>query len=230
MLAIIPARAGSKGIQNKNKKLFCGRPLIEWTVEIALKAKSVKRILVTSDDPDILNNAFLKKNVDYIVRRPIGLSKDSSPATTYISHAFNVLGGHYDFEYFCVLQPTSPLRISSDIDNLYEKVRLHNAATGVTVVKLPHNYTPEKIMYQRGDLLVPTDDSKYGRNLRQLSQQYFARNGAAVYIATKTHFDIEKSLFSSLMAFYEMPMKRSIDIDTQEDFELAELIMKAREK
>lgn len=226
MLAIIPARAGSKGVLDKNKKLFCGRPLIEWSIEAALNAKSVSKILVTSNDNDILENRFVNQCCDFIIRRPDSLSSDDSPASNYIEHVFNVVPELVEIKYFSVLQPTSPLRVANDIDELFKRVSEQNFKGGVTVVDLPHNFLPHKLMKMMDGFVAPSVKTQSGANLRQAEDKiYVARNGAAVYICEAEYFIESKSLFSNRMAYWKMPFSRSIDIDTADEFDLAEIIM-----
>lgn len=227
MLAIIPARAGSKGLPGKNKKLFCGRPLIEWTIEAAVKSSSVSSILVSTDDEDLLGSNFVKSNVDFLVRRPKELATDESSANQYIEHSLKLALHERHFEFFCVLQPTSPLRISSDIDEIYRQVLRNKTNCGVTAVDVPHKYLPESLMEVRNGIARPTSQTLQGSNLRQFKKNsYIARNGSAVYVCRTDYFLKNKTLFDKAMSYHLMPMIRSIDIDTLEDFELAELIMK----
>jgi CMP-N,N'-diacetyllegionaminic acid synthase len=226
MLAIIPARAGSKGVQNKNKKIFCGRPLIEWTIEAAINAKSVSRVLLTSNDEEILDNRYVNQHCDFVIRRPDNLAADDSPAISYVEHALNVVPGLNEVKYFSVLQPTSPLRLADDIDELFKRVSEQNFKGGVTVVDLPHNFLPHKLMKITGGYVTPSSETQSGKNLRQEENlTYVARNGAAVYICEVEHFLQSHSLFSDRMAYWKMPFSRSVDIDTVEDFDLAQLIM-----
>ena len=226
MLAIIPARAGSKGVPGKNVRDFVGKPLIQWTLETAQAASSIDEILISTDDPQIFNNSALASGCDLMIKRPASISQDDSPAVLYIKHALDKLGPNCSHQYFCILQPTSPLRIAQDIDRLYEKVIASRLNCGVTVVQVPHNFAPESLMTKRGDRVQVREDCLTRNNLRQNKKQYLARNGAAVYICKVEHFLRCGSLFDNDMAFLEMPMLRSIDIDTKEDFKLAELIKK----
>lgn len=228
MLAIIPARAGSKGVPGKNKRLFCGKPLIEWTIDAGLNARCIDKILVSTDDSDILNNKTVKNNVHYLVSRPKALSNDSSPAEEYIWHALHSLNEEELPEYFCVLQPTSPLRLREDIDGLYEAVLTKKSNSGVTVVEVPHNFSPESLMLVEAGVVKPSLASLRSKNLRQTKARYFARNGAAVYICRTDYFLSKGTLFDYEMAYWEMSSLVSVDIDTEEDFIIAELIMKDR--
>lgn len=226
MLAIIPARAGSKGIKGKNRLLFCGKPLLEWTLDAAKLSKSVSEIVLTTDDVEIIENYDLKRACDYILRRPPELSSDDAPASGYIYHALTELSIEQRHEFFCVLQPTSPLRLASDIDGLLERTVEGGFNSGVTVVKVPHNFGPESLMRQNGNYVEPLTPVGDVITLRQDKGGYFARNGAAVYVCRVDFFMRTESLFDRHMAYFEMPAFRSVDIDSQEDFDLAELYMR----
>lgn len=228
VLAIIPARAGSKGVPGKNKRNFCGAPLINWSIRAAEESESVSEILVTTDDLDIITSLSNSNRVDYLIERPAIIASDDSPATEYIHHALNLVSAKERFEYFCILQPTSPLRMASDIDALFGNVVRFNMNAGVTVVNVPHNFSPDSLMVKKGDFVSPTNTTKDGANLRQEKKLYYARNGAAVYICRVDYFLDKGSLFDDQMSFFEMPLLRSIDIDTEEEFKLAELVMKER--
>ncbi|WP_415902805.1 cytidylyltransferase domain-containing protein [Neptuniibacter sp. QD29_5] len=230
MLAIIPARAGSKGVPGKNKRDFCGRPLIEWTIDAACSAKCVSKVLVTTDDIDIIENKNIADKVDILLKRPANISGDDAPATQYIEHALNHVSSIETFEYFCILQPTSPLRVGEDIEVLYKKVLNQKLNSGVTVVNVPHCYAPKSLMEMREEIVIPTEYNLKESNLRQEQKSYVARNGAAVYVCKVKHFVNRKSLFAERMAYHLMPNIRSIDIDTEEDFEMAEIIMKDKLK
>lgn len=226
MFAIIPARAGSKGVPGKNRRCFDGKPLIQWSIDAAENAESIKEIAVSTDDTHILNNSTFICSCDYMLHRPSEISQDDSPATLYVSHALKESKAWERHEYFCILQPTSPLRVSEDIDILYSKVKDGGFNCGVTVVQVPHNFIPQSLMEKNGNKVEMSNDSLYSRNLRQEKKSYVARNGAAVYICKIEHFIKNNSLFDKVMAYHEMSMLRSIDIDTEDDFKLAELIKK----
>ena len=126
MLAIIPARAGSKGLPEKNTKLFNGIPLILHTLKAAKRAKTISRIIISSNDEKVISVCKGIKGVDIPFKRPEYLSKDNSNVIDTFFHLFAWLKKNEKIEpkEFCVLQPTSPLRIPADIDgaiNLFKK-------------------------------------------------------------------------------------------------------------
>ena len=205
MLAIIPARAGSKGITNKNKRIFCGRPLIEWTIEAAKNSKSVTSIMITTDDSDLLNSKFVNDNSDFLINRPSAISSDNSPAIDYIKHALNQINEGKKFDYFCILQPTSPLREANDIDILFDKVIQSKSNCGVTVVEVPHIFSPNSLMLKNNNIVRPSNNSFFGKNLRQTKESYVARNGAAVYVCKVDYFKEHETLFDHEMPYHLMP-------------------------
>ena len=144
LLAIIPARGGSKGIPRKNIKNFCGKPLIAWTIEVAQQAPKIDHIFVSTDDEEIAQVAKVY-GVDVPFLRPPELAADSTPA---ISTALHVLEAFNDFDEVLWLQPTSPLRSLDDVNQLL-KLALNQGASSVvsvTPVKANPNW-----MYRFGE-------------------------------------------------------------------------------
>jgi CMP-N-acetylneuraminic acid synthetase len=227
ILGLIPARAGSKGVPGKNTKIFCGKPLYHWTVEAALESNHLTDIAITTDDPNILEDGSFSKEGLKLIRRPERLSNDSSPSYEYVEHAINFLPTEYD--YICILQPTSPLREAIDIDSLIIKVVDASEDYGVTVTDVPHQYTPESLMLEEGPIfctpLIVTVDRKLQR---QNKRPYIARNGAAVYLLSCEQFLKTKNVVGDRAVFHKMSPLSSIDIDDSQDFYLAELVMKDR--
>ena len=139
MLAIIPARGGSKGIPGKNIKLLSGKPLIVYTIEAAMAAKSVDRIILSTDDPEIAKIAG-KYDVEIPFMRPAHLSKDDSLAIDNYIYTIDRLNTTSPTQYneFVVLQPTSPLRSASDIDNAIKLFHEKNADSLISVCEASH--------------------------------------------------------------------------------------------
>ena len=115
LIALIPARSGSKGIKNKNIKIFCGKPLIQWSIESALNAPFVDRVIVSTDSKDYADLAkSLGAEVPFI--RPDKYSQDDSPSIDFILHALEEIPEAKDI---LLLQPTSPLRDHKDIESYF---------------------------------------------------------------------------------------------------------------
>lgn len=219
-LGIIPARGGSKGIPNKNKALFCGEPLIVHTINAALNSK-LKTIVVSSDDDDIL--AIAKSYGITALKRPPHLAEDTTPTLPVLQHVVSEIDAPFDA--IMTLQPTSPLRTSAHINDAITLFETHSDADSlVSIVKVPHNMTPDSLMQRTGHYVSSLNQTSATR--RQDKPELWARNGAAIYITRRTLLDT--GILGSHILGYDMNMLDSIDIDTAEDFALAELIFSQR--
>lgn len=220
VLGIVPARGGSKGIPNKNKALFCGDPLIVHTLKVAI-ASQLDSVIVSSDDPDILNIAETLGVATHL--RSDALAQDDTPTLPVLQDVLASAHGTYDA--VMTLQPTSPLRTTEHInESLALFAAQPEADSLVSIVKVPHNMTPDCLMVKNETFVSPTLDASATR--RQDKPDFWARNGAAIYI-TKTDLLASSILGSSILG-YEMSMLDSIDIDTPDDFKLAELLFSQR--
>lgn len=224
-LAIIPARKGSKGIKNKNFKLFNGKPLIYWTLKSAKKSKYLDKILVSTDSIKIKNYCEKKKILSPFIR-PKNISHGRAKAQDVILHALRYLKNNFDYQpdYIVYLQPTSPLRESIDIDNCCEMFIKYQPDSLVSVVKLHHNLNPEEIYTLNHPKILKKYINKKTIPLRQNKKKYYGKNGAAISI---TKIDkIHKYIDGGKLIGYEMSKLKSIDIDDMDDFRLASIIQK----
>ena len=220
ILAVIPARGGSKGIKNKNLVTFNGKPLIYWTINAAKKSKLISKIVVSTDSKAI--KKFSEKvgiKIDHL--RPKSLSKDNSPTIDVIHFELKKINKKKFFpDYVITLQPTSPLRNEFHIDRAIRMIcKDKNADSLVSCIKLPHNYSPESLMIKSNNYLV---NSKFHKKIfrRQEKKTYYARNGAAIYITKSSK--IPKFLFGGKTLAFEMDFFSSVDIDNLTDLKLAE--------
>lgn len=220
ILGIIPARGGSKGIPHKNIIDLCGKPLIQYTFDAARNAKKLTRFLVSTEDSDIKKYS-LKENVE-VIDRPIQLAQDMTTTADVIEYTLNYLETEEKYipEYVMILQPTSPLRSSRDIDNCIKLIEEKNADSVVSVVDVAHNFLPEKLMkMEDGSLKFLYDDGeKY--TTRQQQRKLYARNGAAIYLFKTKVFRATKSYYGECCLPYIMDQNSSFDIDTLEDLEI----------
>ncbi len=218
-VAIIPARGGSKGIIGKNKKLLLGKPLIQYTLDAALASSQLKLIIVSTDDQEIAD-LCLARNVE-VQFRPEHLCGDLVPTLPVLQHV--LLNSKIDYDAVLTLQPTSPLRTSQHIIEAVTLFKQNQEADSlVSVVKVPHNFSPESLMKMEGNYLFNYLDVDPILR-RQDKKTYFARNGAAIYITKRQQ--LEKSILGGKIIGYEMSAIDSLDIDTMEDWEMAELIL-----
>ena len=224
-LAIIPARAGSKRVTNKNLKELGGRPLLEWTVQAAMGSKYLDKI-VLSTDSDNIANAGRSYGAEVPFMRPKALAQDDTPTMEVIKHmilTYEVLKDT-SYKYVVLLQPTSPLRSSEDIDKAIELLKTKNADGIISVcetefpVQWCNTLDEERTMHQ-----FIAKEAQLTRS--QDLEKYYRINGA-IYIA-RTDRLLEECTFylSSAVYAYEMKKNRSIDIDDEYDFLLANYLI-----
>jgi len=229
VLAIIPARGGSKGLPRKNIKPLLGKPLIVYTIEAAKASKYINRIIVSTEDTKIAE--ISEKYGIEVIFRPEELAKDDTPLVDVVIHVLEVLKKKekYEPDIVILLQPTSPLRSSSDIDHALEiflenkKSRNCLSLVSVTEVK-PSVFWALKI--EKG-YLRPVFNLKYLNMIRQVFPKIYKPNGA-LYITTPEVIYKYKTFYTEKTIAYIMPPEKSIDIDTELDFLLAELLMKRK--
>lgn len=220
VLAIIPARGGSKGVPKKNIRNLNGKPLIAWTIEEAKKSQYIDKLIVSSDDDEIMK-VSREWGAEVPFKRPFELSQDDTPGINPVLHAIKYFP---DYEYIVLLQPTSPLRLVVDIDNALEKCIEHNSESTVSVA--PTTTTPYW-MYKigkNGYLKSVISDGNYPFQ-RQQAPILYELNGA-VYVSTIESIKRNKSFLLDNTIPYVMPRKRSIDIDTIDDFDYCEFLLK----
>ncbi|MBC7466803.1 MAG: acylneuraminate cytidylyltransferase family protein [Bdellovibrio sp.] len=213
VLAIVPARAHSKRIPGKNKKIFMGKPLIDWSIDAALSSGCVTDVYVTTDDEDILQFKTHYPSVHF-VNRPAELAVDSTPGVEPVLHLMNQIGRVYD--YVLLLQPTSPLRDSEHIDAAF-KTLLENKAPQIVSVK--------KMSDTLGHIVYKTNDGLQflKNNISEKSEenQLKVLNGA-IYISEWKTLLTEKTFLGKGVSFFEMDELSSVDIDFPDDWQRAE--------
>lgn len=215
VLAIIVARGGSKGLPGKNIATLNGRPLVAWSVIAAKKSRYVDRIILSSDDGAIIS-AAKKSGCEVPFVRPAALATDTASVYDVIFHALENVEQAYD--YIVLLQATSPLRISEDIDGCIAFCEKINAP----VVSVCEMTKPPQWMFHisKNNKLLPImlRDKKPSR--RQDVQPVFIPNGA-VFVAPTNQLRRNKTFYTQRTHAYVMPTERSVDIDTMADLLLA---------
>lgn len=217
VIAIIPAREGSKGIAGKNMKLFNGKPLIEWTINAALKAEFVDRVFVSTDSNQI---ADFSKNlgIDIPFLRPRELAKDFSYVIETVIHTINIF---LEYDYVILLQPTSPLRNSNDIDSVI-KLSIENDFRSIVSIS-EAQYLPQLFYQLKEDAsLIPLFENNKSFNRQEFSS-YYILNGACYFASRKLILENKKFISDDTLG-YIMPKERSIDIDTYYDWSIAEFL------
>lgn len=222
MLAIIPARGGSKGLPGKNIKELHGKPLIAYSIETALNSKYVTSVFVSTDDEEIAKIArFFGAQCPWL--RPAHLATDDALAVDTYIHVIDKLEslGSDKIENFIVLQPTSPLRTAEDINNAVEMFITKNADSVISYTEdeKPINWSK----YVEKDNRLTNIFPESIKNRQSLKKTYHP-NGAIYVFATK--LIREKKYYSNNTFAYLMDRKKSIDIDTLDDFLYAEFLLK----
>lgn len=223
ILAIIPARSGSKGIPNKNIKLMMGKPLIEFTIGEAKKSKYLDKIIVSTDSEEI---ADISRNLDITVPfiRPKRIAEDNSDAKDVIIHALEYLLAKKEiFDYFIYLQPTSPFRTFKNIDSAIEKIIGDpDASTLVSLVKTKKNPFWMKRIDKEGYIKNFFDHNNYYR--RQDLPEVYSLNGA-IYMSEVIHFIENKDFLTAKCIPFIMNEIESLDIDDEDDWNYCEFLM-----
>jgi CMP-N,N'-diacetyllegionaminic acid synthase len=217
VLALVPARGGSKAIPRKNIAPLAGKPLIAWTIEAARASAYVDRCVISSDDEEIIAVAA-QYGCDAPFRRPAEYSRDDSPAMDVLLHALSVLP---DFDIVALLQPTSPLRLASDIDGCLELLLRTGAPTCVSVREARDHPFWTYTLDARGRLATFAGYPGTRPTRRQDLPRAYCLNGA-VYAAQVRQLLETRTLVGKDTAAYEMPGSRSLDIDEPEDLIEAE--------
>jgi CMP-N-acetylneuraminic acid synthetase len=210
VLALIPARGGSKAVPRKNLAPVAGKPLIAWTLAAAVGSRLVTRTVVSTDSDEI---AAAVDGAE-VLRRPPELAADDTPMQAVIDHAFAQL----ECEVLVLLQPTSPLRRSEHVDGAVSLLLESDADGVVSVVEVPHAFRPASLMRLESGRLVALDPDE--PLLRQQRAALYARNGPAV-LALRPG----ARLYEGDWRAYVMDARDSLDVDTPFDLEVADLLL-----
>jgi CMP-N,N'-diacetyllegionaminic acid synthase len=223
ILSIIPAKGTSKGLPGKNLYPLFGKPLVQWTIEASIRSGYATRTVVSSDSTEILDLA--QTLGAEIIERPIELATDTASSESVIEHAIEYLAATegYHPEVLILLQPTSPLRTSLDIDEAILYYVHSNASALISGYEPPHNPFKDFIIDQDGTLRAIVDDS-YPFLPRQRLPASFRPNGAIYIIKTDSFMATQSLLTENTVPFF-MDRDKSIDVDNISDLMEAESYM-----
>jgi CMP-N,N'-diacetyllegionaminic acid synthase len=223
IIAIIPARGGSKGLSRKNVRILNGKPLIYYTIEVALGTKPIDRVIVSTEDDEIAN---ISRNYGAeVIARPISLALDNTPSLPVFQHVIKYLEDNeqYDPDIIIILQPTSPLRTVCDVEGALNKYLESRCDSMVSVCRAEH---PPYLMFTIEDnKMKPIIQNREKITRRQDAPIVYRLNGA-IYIAKKDFIMSENKIMDENTIAFEMPVERSVDIDNQIDLEFAEFLSK----
>lgn len=228
MLAIIPARGGSKGLPGKNIKPLNGKPLIAYAIEAALKSKYIDRVIVTTDSDEIAEVA-IQYGADVPFKRPDELSSDTASAIDVYLHTteFVMAEEKKKIDKFMVLLPTAPLCTTEHINNA---VKFFNETNATTLIAVKEAETPIT-WYMNKDQEDRIANAGFGVGNavtnRQVNSKYFVPNGA-IYILDYDLLKNNRTYYCDNTVGFEMSAEDSVDIDTLTEFKFAEMLIKDR--
>lgn len=226
ILAIILARGGSKGLPGKNIKEICGKPLIAWSINAAKESKFIDKLMVSTDSKEILkiSNKY-GANVPFL--RPDCLSNDLVSSFDALEHAITFCKEELNetYDYIVLLEPTSPLRTSLDIDNAIEKLIKSNADSIVGICKTEDQNPAFLIKKDNNDFISSYVNSEMKSIRRQDIEDVFFFEGTIYISRTEVLLD-KKTFYHENTIGYEVPKYKSLEIDDIDDFIMVEAIMK----
>lgn len=226
IIGVIPARGGSKGVPRKNIRLLNGKPLIYYSIKEAKKSKFLDRIIVSTEDDEIAE--IVKKFDAEVIIRPNELATDESPVMLTLEQVVTYLKEKedYDTDIIVMLQPTTPFRKATNIDNAIKLLIETDADSVVSVCEAPHTCNPHWVRkIVNGKLHPYLDQEKDLHPLRQDLPKVYWRNGQ-IYAVKKDVLFETGTLYGNNCRPYIMPRKYHVNIDDELDFMLAELLIK----
>jgi CMP-N,N'-diacetyllegionaminic acid synthase len=222
VLAIIPARGGSKGLPRKNIIDLAGKPLIAWTIEASLKSKYITKTIVSSDDKEILS--ISKEYGAEVIKRPDHLASDYATSESVVKHVIDYLESIGEmFDIVVLLQPTSPLRSYKNIDSAFE-VMFDSKATAVISVYEVDNKMLKTFSKNNSGFLYGISNNKYSFMRRQDLPKIYMPNGSIYIINTKSFKEVNSFMTNKTLS-YIMSKEKSRDIDERIDLDFCTLII-----
>lgn len=231
ILALIPARGGSKGLHKKNIRPLLGKPLIAWTIEEAKKSKYIDKIIVSTDDEEIARISQ-ENGADVPFLRPKEFAMDSSKTADVILHALDFLERQKEqYSLIVLLEPTSPLRDAADIDTCIKRLLERPEAKAVVSVAKLESGHPEfnVIINPHGFIRNCNDSSNFNILRRQELKDVFFFDGS-VYISWIDTFRDKRSFYHELTLAYIIQKYKLMEIDDLSDFICVEALMEAKLK
>lgn len=221
ILALITARGGSKGIKKKNIALLGNKPLVAWTIEAAKKSSYIDRLVLSSDNEEIIETARqFGCEIPFI--RPIELAQDTSSSMDVILHALDQINQQFAYDYLLLLQPTSPFRNPSTIDNAIEFCIDNHYPMIVSVAQRKKSLN--NTYFKDSDNKLRPVLGSFEYNTRRQDQPVVFEHNGAIYFSTIDFLRKVKTYNSPETRMFEMVGYENIDIDTEEDLLFARLL------
>lgn len=226
VIAVIPARGGSKGLSGKNIKALCGKPLIVWSIEAALKSRFIDEVVVSTDSQQIADIAT-EAGASVPFLRPAELATDKAPTINVVEHVLNYFSTEkaQSFDYVVLLEPTSPLREDDDIDNmllkLHEKAELFDSIVSMGEV----GEHPAILKRLSGETIEPFCPELQKTTRRQDNQPAFFPYGVAYIVKAKSLMS-ERTFYTQRCTYYLIKRYQNYEIDDMYDFLATENVMR----
>ncbi len=230
VLAVIPARGGSKGVRRKNIRPVCGRPMISYSIEAALAAPRVlDRVVVSTDDEEIAAIAR-EWGAEVPFLRPAALAGDRVPMVPVLQHAAGFVEAEEGrkLDWVFLLQPTDPLRTVEDIEAAWELARQGGCDSVISVVQVFATHPILMKRIENGRLLPFCIEEKEGTRRQDYEPAAYMRNGA-IYLTRRDVLMEHDSIWGETIRPYVMPEERSVGVDSELDLRLVEALMAARQ-
>lgn len=228
VLGLIPARGGSKGVPRKNIRLLNGKPLLAYTAEAALKARTLSRVILSTEDDEIAE-VGRSCGLDVPFMRPHELATDSATSLEVVRHAvLEMQRAGESYDAVSLLQPTNPLRRAEDIDACVDLLDQSGTTSVISVLPVPHEYNPAWVYWkaESGNMKLSTGDSQ-PISRRQDLPLAFHRDGSVYVTRCETILE-ENSLYGTRVVGYEMNPDFSANIDTENDWRRVEERLKKK--
>ena len=227
VLALIPARGGSKGLPGKNVRPLLGKPLIAWSIEQGRESRYADAVVVSTDDAAIAATAR-EHGAEVPFLRPAELASDTAPSIDAIGHALDFLAaqGRF-FGILVLLEPTSPLREARDIDAALEALLARPEAESIVGVARVESAHPAFLVKVENGLIRPYAPEAFGVKRRQELDEVFFFEGS-VYAAYTDSLRRRRGFYHEATLPYVVPKYKSFEIDELADFIVVEALMAAR--
>ena len=223
-LVIIPARAGSKGIPGKNIRLLCGKPLIAWSIETAIRSASVDRVIVSTDCEKTAKIAR-EYGAETPFLRPSEIAGDTATTESAMLHCTSWLEEHEGYipDYVTLLQATSPIRSVASVDKAFDILRETSANSLLSVSEFWHFLWVDK---DGPEASYDFDNRPRRQDIKPEDLKY--KENGSIYITERRQLELSGNRLSGKLAMYQMPEEESFEIDTELDWLIIETILKAR--
>jgi len=222
VLAIVPARGGSKGVPRKNLRLLGAKPLIAYTIETALQSKAITDLITTSDDDEILQVA--ESYGSMTIKRPPEYAMDATKMPPVVKHVIEARRKQLiEYDTIILLQPTCPFRLTKDIDTALHMIDRGEAESVISVCDVGDKHPAR--MYENKNWLLSAFMPEWEKENRQNLPKLYHRNGL-IYALKRSLFEEQQTFFIQNSKPLVIPSERAINIDEEFDFMMAEFLMK----